>query len=145
VKGINMNVSQLMSSTVVSVEMDDSLTKVRSIFEETNFHHLLVVERGKLLGIISDRDLLKSLSPRLRTASETAKDLATLNKKAHQIMSRKLITLDEGASIKAAVKVFNEQSISCIPIIKKDQSLAGMLSWRDIMRAVAISFDQHST
>jgi len=86
-----MNIEKVMSKTVVTVEMDDSLKMIKGIFNSTRFHHLLVVESGKLYGVISDRDLLESLSPNIGTITETTRDAAMLNKKAHQIMTRREI------------------------------------------------------
>lgn len=129
-----MKVSQIMSKNVVSVAMDDPLSRVKELFEETKFHHLLVVENGKLFGVISDRDLLKSISPNVDTVAATSKDLATLNKKAHQVLTRNPITLGENASVRDAIGIFNEHSISCIPIINEQDRPVGVLSWRDIMR-----------
>ena len=129
-----MKISKLMSKDLVSVEMDDPLSKVKELFEKTGFHHLLVVEDKKLFGIISDRDLLKSLSPAIGTEAATAKDIACLSKKAHQIMTRKPISIDENSSVKDAIKIFNQNNISCIPIINSDNIAVGILSWRDIMR-----------
>ena len=77
-----MSIDKLMSKNVVTIEMDDSLSVVKEIFDNTRFHHLLVVEAGKLFGVISDRDLLKAISPNIGTAAETASDAASLNKKS---------------------------------------------------------------
>lgn len=129
-----MQVKSLMSNNVVTVEMDDPLSTVKEIFDNTKLHHLLVVEGSKLYGIISDRDLLKSLSPNVDAIAATDKDLASLNKKAHQIMMRKLITIDESSSIKDAIELFNNNKISCIPVINTNNEPVGMLSWRDIMK-----------
>lgn len=131
-----MRVSKIMSQDVVTVSMDDTLDKVRRIFSDNNFHHLLVVEDKKLLGVISDRDLFKAISPRLDTAAETTKDLASLNKRVHQIMSRDVVTLIDTASVKQAVQTFNDHKISCIPIVNSSQCPVGILSWRDIMRVL---------
>ena len=60
-----MSVEKIMSKTIVTVEMCDLLRRVKKIFDDTHFHHLLVVESGKLFGVISDRDLPKSLNPKL--------------------------------------------------------------------------------
>ncbi|ARN74376.1 CBS domain-containing protein [Oceanicoccus sagamiensis] len=129
-----MKVKQIMTNPVVAVAMDDSLGKVKRIFEDTHFHHLLVVDDEKLMGVISDRDLLKALSPRIGTPAETSADLAILDRRAHQIMTRKLISLDDSASVKDAVDIFNQHSISCIPIVNKDRKPVGIVSWRDIMQ-----------
>ena len=129
-----MLIQDIMTRGVVTVEMDDKLSVVKEIFENSRFHHLLVVENGKLFGVVSDRDLLKAISPNIGTMSETYKDAATLNKRVHQIMTRKPITLWPGATVKDAVDLFNTHRISCIPIVDQDFKPVGILSWRDIMR-----------
>lgn len=131
-----MKITTLMSANAVSVEMDDSLSVVKEIFDNTRFHHLLVVEGSRLCGVISDRDLLKSLSPNVDTVAATNKDLAMLNKRAHQIMTRNPITLNQNALLKDAVELFNNHKISCIPIINNNNEPVGILSWRDIMQEI---------
>jgi acetoin utilization protein AcuB len=132
-----MHVRDIMSKTVVTVEMDDSLRTVKEIFDHLHFHHLLVVDEGKLLGVISDRDVLKALSPRLGTMAESSSDSATLNKRVHQIMTRNPVSLRPEASMQDAVSLFNTHGISCIPIVDGNHRPVGILSWRDILRAVA--------
>jgi len=126
-----------MTNTIVTVEMDDSLNVVKDIFEQVSFHHLLVVDNEVLYGVISDRDLFKALSPSLGTEAETKRDLFSLNKKAHQIMSRKPITLYAEDDVYKAIDIFIEGSFSCIPVIDSDNIPIGIISWRDILRAVA--------
>jgi len=133
-----MAVANLMSKAVVTVEMDDTLKMIKHIFDSTNFHHLLVINDDKLIGIISDRDLLKALSPNLDTVSETPKDLALLNKRAHQIMTRNPITLLPSAKVYDAVDIFHNNNISAIPIVNNDKKAVGILSWRDVIRALAV-------
>ncbi len=131
-----MEIKNIMSRGVVTVKMDDTLSKVKEIFANNMFHHLLVVENKKLFGVLSDRDLLKSLSPTVGTPAETNKDLAALNRKVHQIMTRRPIALHESAQLGEAVELFNQHKISCIPIVNHDEIPVGILSWRDIMKAL---------
>lgn len=131
-----MALKSIMSTPVVTIELDDDLETVKHIFDNTTFHHLLVVEDKKLYGVISDRDLLKAISPHLNTAAETERDLATLNKKAHQIMTRKPIVLKENDSVYAAIEIFNQHKISCIPIIDDNFSAVGIVTWRDLLQAI---------
>jgi acetoin utilization protein AcuB len=131
-----VSVERIMSTSVVTVSMDDSLSTIKEIFDRHGFHHVLVVEEGRLVGIVSDRDLLKALSPNLGTASETTRDLASLNRRAHQIMSRELITLGREAGIHDAIETFNRNRISCIPIVDAGNRPVGIVSWRDILKAI---------
>ncbi len=118
-----MSIAKIMSTRVVSVHMDDSLQSLRELFAATGFHHLVVVHDNKLQGIISDRDLMKSISP-----------FVDLDKKAHQIMTREVITLNPSDSVYSAIELFNTHKISCIPIIDTKRHPVGMVSWRDVMK-----------
>ena len=131
-----MKIKEIMSVDVVTIPMDAQLKAVKEIFDRVSFHHILVVEANALCGVISDRDLLKALSPNIGTASETIKDTATLNKRVHQIVTKKAITLKENAGIYDAIAVFNQYNISCIPIIDDFQKPVGVLSWRDILKVI---------
>ncbi|WP_049722199.1 CBS domain-containing protein [Gilvimarinus polysaccharolyticus] len=131
-----MKISKIMSKNVVVVKMDDRLSRLKELFDQTGFHHLLVVEDERLFGVISDRDLLKSISPNIDTIAATTKDLASLNKRAHQIMTRKPISLTADSTVREAVDIFNSHKISCIPIVNEAQRPIGILSWRDIMREI---------
>lgn len=132
-----MSLKKFLTSRLATVRPDTSLAEVKRIFEAALFHHLLVVENRALVGIVSDRDLFKALSPNLGTASEARKDTATLNKKVHQIMSRQLWTLEPEQSVYDAIELFLQQKISCIPIVNQQKQPVGIISWRDILRLLA--------
>ena len=131
-----MSVKKIMSTAIVTVEMDDRLKTVKEIFGSVRFHHLLVVESDKLVGVLSDRDLLKALSPRIGTPAETEDDSASLNKRVHQIMTRRPVVLKPDSTIYEAIEVFNKHNISCIPIVDDDNIPVGIVSWRDILKQI---------
>ena len=131
-----MEIAKLMTHPVDVVKMDDSLAHVKNLFELRSFHHLAVVENGQLVGVVSDRDLLKAVSPNLDSPSETMKDLLTLNKRVHQIMTRDLITINVEQGMFHAIRLFNRHNISCLPVVNEQEKLIGMLSWRDILRFI---------
>lgn len=134
-----MQLSTIMTARVVTVELDDRLSVVKEVFEAMRFHHLLVTgENGTLRGVISDRDLLRALSPYVGTMSETARDSASLNKRVHQIMSRKPVTLKGDATVADAIALLLEHRISCIPIVNDDFKPVGIVSWRDVLKVVAV-------
>jgi acetoin utilization protein AcuB len=135
-----MKIHEIMTTRLVTVEEDDELESIKRIFDAVRFHHLLVIGSGKkLLGVISDRDLLRALSPYVGTPSENARDLATLRKHAHQIMSRQPITLTPDADVADASHLLLTHRVSCIPIVDPGFRPVGIVSWRDVLRATAAS------
>jgi acetoin utilization protein AcuB len=130
-----MQVRHLMTWRVVTVSMDDRLAKVRKLFEEHGFHHLLVVERQKVVGVISDRDLFKNLSPFIgRPLAERSQDQATLQRRVHQIMTRKLIAVPADASAEQAAVLMLEHNVSCLPVVSPEQRPLGIVTARDLLR-----------
>lgn len=131
-----MSVKAIMSTPVITVERDDKLELVNEIFSNTKFHHVLVVEDKVLYGVVSDRDLFKALSPNLGTAAEKLTDLATLNKRVHQVMTRSLVCIGQSDSVHKAVELFLENRVSCLPVVDSHGIPVGIITWRDLLRAI---------
>jgi acetoin utilization protein AcuB len=137
-----VTVEKIMSPHVLSVDMDVTLKEVREIFEHVRFHHILVLENERLAGIISDRDLLKAVSPYASTQSERPRDAATLRKRVHQIMTRKPISVNVDSSVLEAIRSFIDHKVSCLPVLNQDGSVAGILTWRDVLKAIAATVEK---
>lgn len=137
-----MSIASVMTRRVVSVQMDDSLGVVKQIFEASGFHHLLVVENDELVGIVSDRDYLKAISPFLDSITERIRDRATLDRKVHQIMTRDVITLGVNDTMVKAIDLFNQHKISCLPVLDEHRKPVGVISWRDIFRYFGASVEK---
>ena len=136
-----MKLTSIMTKKVVTVGMDTTLGKIYEIFNQKKFHHLLVVEDNQLCGVISDRDVLKAISPFLDTLAEQSRDLSTLKKKAHQIMTRKPITISKELSSKDAAKLILQKNISCLPIVSSDGCIDGIVTWKDLLKAYSHCVD----
>ena len=134
-------VGTIMTSKVITIEMDDSLEVIRDIFCKVKFHHLIVVDGEKIVGIVSDRDLLKSLSPYVDTLSEMNRDRATLDKRAHQIMSHNPTTISKACSIQDAARLMLVRRISCLPVVMSDGTIEGVLTWKDVFKVFLDSPD----
>ncbi|MCH7938647.1 MAG: CBS domain-containing protein, partial [Candidatus Marinimicrobia bacterium] len=130
-----MALSSIMTTPVVTVGPDDTLKTVKEIFDNVKFHHLLVVEEKRLFGVLSDRDLLKALSPWLGTLDELPRDRAILEKRVHQICSRQPITASMKTGIGEATRILIENNVSCLPVVTKRGRIKGIVTWKDIFRA----------
>lgn len=130
-----MLIKEIMTTRVATVSMDDRLGVIKEIFEQAHFRHLLVLEEEVLVGVISDRDLLRAISPYLDTDAEMNRDTETLNRRAHQIMSREPITISPESSLQAASAIMLEQHVSCLPVLENG-ALVGIVSWKDLLRVM---------
>ena len=129
-----MRVSQIMKPRVATVEMDDSMAMVRELFLAAPFHHLLVMEGEELVGILSDKDLYKALSPYLESPGENQRDRDTLSRRVHQVMSRDLVTVAPECPLEEAASLMLARGISCLPVVSGN-TLEGIVTWRDLLRA----------
>lgn len=132
---------EIMTPRVATVAPDDSMEVVRTIFTKARFHHLVVVDGDEVVGIVSDRDLFRALSPFLRTAAEQSRDRATLQRKVHQVMTRRVITAQLDTTVYEAAATMVDKSIRALPIVE-DGKLVGIVSWKDILRRVVVEQGQ---
>ena len=133
-----MSISKFMTQDPVTIGLDDNLEKVKAIFETRKFHHLLVVDNDKLLGIISDRDYLKAISPNVDRISASEKDLATLNKRTHQIMTPNPKIVRANDPLEKAVDLFRSERVSCLPVLDENDLIIGILTLRNILDAIHV-------
>ena len=129
-----LTVGDIMTRKVVTVKLDDTLLRIREIFDEGFFHHLVVVKGRQVVGVISDRDLLKNLSPFVDNQwMERRQDVNTLKRKAHQIMRRSPIVTGENVSVAQATAYLLAQKVTCLPVVDGDDNLRGIVTWRDLL------------
>ncbi|MCV2403694.1 CBS domain-containing protein [Marinomonas sp. C2222] len=129
-----MKAQDIMTKEVICVDMDKRLPEIKQIIETNAFHHLPVVDEDrKIVGIISDRDLLRQISPFIDHASEQPRDVDTLNRAAHQVMTRQPVTIKAETSMSEIISWFQRVDISCLPVTDEEGHVIGIISWRDLI------------
>ena len=132
-----ISVSDIMTTRVVTIEMDDRLVLAKEIFDNVSFHHLLVVDNEKLSGILSHRDSLRALSPNIGTAAELIRDTETLQKRVHQVMTHNPITIAPHCDINQATKMILDNDIGCLPVLENN-IIVGIITWKDLLNAYCV-------
>ncbi|MHC4428831.1 MAG: CBS domain-containing protein [Planctomycetota bacterium] len=129
-----MRVCDVMTKAVVTIHLDDSLQHLLDIFEERRFHHLVVVDDGQPVGVVSDRDLFKHISPFVGNAlMERRQDANTLRKRVHQVMSREPVVAHRDMPVAQAARLLLDHRVSCLPVVGADQRICGIVTWRDLL------------
>ncbi len=109
-----------MVTDPVTVSPSDTLSKVMQIMDEVNFSGFPVVDNGRLVGIITGRDL------------RFERDLT---KKVDEVMTEAVITADEKTTPDQAVEILHKHRIEKLPVMGGDGALLGMYTVKDIRKA----------
>ena len=129
-----MHVHAIMTRHPAAVPPDATLMEIRGYFSSRGIHHLLVVEGERLVGVISDRDVLQAISPFLDTYAEDYRDAGTLTREAREIMSRDPVTIGPDATVEEAAALLLEYEISCLPVVSRRGSVEGILTSKDVLK-----------
>ena len=142
-----MYVGRIMHKHLVTVPPDTNLKKAKDIIQEKRINHLLIVDKnGKLVGIVSDRDVKQNWA-----SSATALSVHELNYLLNQltveaIMIKKIITISPGTTIERAAYIMQENRINALPVIESDK-LVGIITSTDVMGVLlrSIGFDDQES
>ena len=143
---MTMKIQNIMSTNLICLSMDSTLSKVKAIFEGNKIHHLIITDdEGLLAGVMTDRDLYKHLSPTVGTSHETYRDTALMQKKVHQVMTRNIVTAQENQTLNEAVLLLHDNHISCLPVINEQNEPIGIITWRDLLKVLALKYRKSLT
>jgi acetoin utilization protein AcuB len=145
-------VKDIMTEQVVCLEEQDNIDKVMKVMQKGKFRHVPVVDKQKkLVGIISDRDVLRLLPFRKiqrRPQSEVFRaelfDVEPNEPVTHQqvysIMNRNVIHVQPDCGFHDVVKMLHEMKISCVPVTDEDKKILGIATVTDVMRGLLAAY-----
>ncbi|KGE88185.1 MAG: CBS domain-containing protein [Phaeodactylibacter xiamenensis] len=128
-------VAQIMSTPVITVGPNDTMSDVQDIFRKNNIHHIPVVDDGKVVGIISKSDyyrLLHGFTLFKTQKSEQYNDAIMRSLLAGEAMTRQVATLAPGDSLEMAVGFFRENLFHALPVVDKGR-LIGIVTTFDLL------------
>ncbi len=131
-----MLVKNWMSKNVITVDIDDSMEDAMKHLKEHDIRMLPVMKKGKLVGIVTDRDLKKA-SASDATTLEIHELLYLLTKiKVKDIMTRDVITVPPDYTVEETAQVLEKNRISGVPVVDADGQLVGTITQTDLFRVL---------
>lgn len=122
-----LSIENIMSSNVLSVEPETNLKEVVSLMKDNAISCMLITHNGKLVGIITERDLVRHFSNLFDDLySDVQKFLAA------DIMTKNLVTLNKDQSLIDALVISVANKVRHIPVVDKDEQLCGVITYTDI-------------
>jgi acetoin utilization protein AcuB len=131
-----MLVKELMSSNPVTVTADTSVPEALRIMRERKVRRLPVLDHhGKMVGIVSDKDLLyASPSPATTLAIWEISDLLA-KLKVEKVMTREVITVTGDTPLEEAARIMTDRRIGGLPVMD-GQNLIGIITETDLFKAL---------
>lgn len=135
---VAVKVRDLMTRDPTTLGRNETLDLAESIMNLGRIRHMPVVDDGRIVGILSQRDLFRSalitaLGFGRKTTSALIKTIPI-----KEVMTENVITISPEASVKEAARVMMEKKIGCLPVVE-DQKLIGLVTETDILRYVVES------
>lgn len=126
--------SEIMSTEPVTCSPDDDVDNVWRLMQEHSFAGLAVVKKGKLVGIVTQKNLLDSgvVFPMF----EAKKGRFKAPSKISSVMRTSVISLKPASLVKEAAKLMLEKNIGRVPIIDGKGKLIGVVDREDIVKAL---------
>jgi len=130
-------ISEIMNTDLYTLEEDDSVLDARRLMAEHHIRHIPVVAGGKrLVGLVSQRDVLAAADSNLVIAAEDSQAQEAYVT-VSSIMSVSVNTVDESASLRGAALYMQKNKIGCLPVLRGDK-LVGIITDSDFV-AIAIN------
>ena len=124
-----------MSKPVITAEKNDSMQRAVTLMKENRIRLLPVIDKGKLCGILSDRDL-KRASASDATSLDVHELLYLISKiKVAGIMTRNVVTVHQDWTVEEAANLMLERKISGVPVVDDTDHLCGVITQTDLFKA----------
>jgi acetoin utilization protein AcuB len=128
-------ISAWMSSSVYTVKPKDPLVDAFELMRIHRIRHVPVVDKGRLVGIVSDRDVRQAMPARSKAAdSSAAYGKVLMETPVEKAMTRKPITVTPDASLDEAAEIICREKIGALPV-EADGRLVGIISAEDLLWA----------
>ena len=129
-----MLIRDWMAKDVLTVDENTSLMRATRTMTENTIRRLPVVSHGKLIGIVTDRDV-KDASPSKTTSLDVHELYYLLSEmKVKEVMTPSPVTLDGNDSLEKAAVIMLEKKISGLPVVNSSGQIEGLLSETDVLR-----------
>lgn len=129
-----MFVAERMTKHPVTMSSDATVGEVDRMMKKNKFHRMIIVEGDKLVGYLSDRDVMR-VAPSPATSLSKFEIRSLLDKlKVRDIMQKKVITVSEDATIEEAALIMYNNKVGGLPVISEVGAVVGIITATDILK-----------
>lgn len=116
-----MKVCDWMTSNVVTIDETAKLPEALTLMGRHEVRHLVVVDDGTVLGVVSERDLLRHLGEQTQV---------------REVMTKKVLGVSPAVSVSWAAALMLRNNIGCLPVLEDGEKLVGIITESDVLLAL---------
>jgi len=133
---------EMMTPDPYVVTAEVRLLAAMDIMGEHDIRQLPVVdEDGRLVGIVSDRDLRQAMSPHLYTENETGQDVLDAYETVGEVMVGEPVTVMPDDGLEEVVDILLSTKVGGLPVVDLENAPIGIVTYLDVLAAVQESLD----
>jgi len=125
-------ISEIMTKDVITLSPDESLYKAEKLFAKHNIRHIPIVEKQRLVGMISHTDLLRISFSSLDKTDESIVPVIYEMFSIPEIMTRVPVFVEATTTIKQTAEILARQSFHSLPVLDKGK-LVGIVTTTDLI------------
>jgi CBS domain-containing protein len=130
----DMLIKDVMTTQLITIESTGSLESARQIFDKNQIRHIIVVDGDKLVGILSNHDLLRVSFGDTYGDDQTTVDDAIVNMlTVKDVMRHKPISISPDSSIEDAIFILLNRRFHSLPIVENDK-VVGIVTTTDFLK-----------
>jgi CBS domain-containing membrane protein len=132
-----MRVQDVMSQNPVTVSPETNVADVWDLMREHSIRHIPVLDRGALVGMLSDRDLAHFDMARLLNLEGADALRRALATPVAKVMSTDVVDVTPDAELGDVIDLLVENRIGAVPVVRPEsQELVGIVSYIDVLEAI---------
>ena len=126
---------EIMMGSPVTLKPEDSLSLASDVIALGRIRHIPVVDDGRLVGIVTERDLIGAAASQIFGLKQKNKSALLKSVQIKEVMKRRVLTAAPDTPIKEIAQLMADKKIGCVPIVSAG-ALVGLVTTTDLLRYV---------
>lgn len=128
-------VREIMMGSPVTLKPEDTLDLANDVISLGRIRHIPVVDAGRLVGIVTERDLIGAAASQIFGLKQKSKSALLKTVLIKDVMKKRVVTVMPDTPIKDVAHLMVEKKIGCVPVLS-DGTVVGLVTTTDILRYV---------
>ena len=124
---------EIMMGSPVTLTPDDTLDLANDVISLGRIRHIPVIDGGKLVGLLSERDLIGAAANRIFGLKQKSRSALLKAELIKNVMKKRVVTVAPETPIKELARLMAEKKIGCVPVVDNG-TLVGLITTTNVLR-----------